>query len=247
MSGFRSLLLLTLLGGTVASAQPAFNMGQGLCFVNKDAALSKAVWGLGALARKKGACQGMSAIVAAFLERVEFVPGARRLDADLVEDQIKGIMKDYRRGCSLRKVRITGYNNLNELCGAHREFFLEQSIWNNADIAVREIRGQLLDFLAHRDLPVTERSDQYEMAATLRRFRHWLQIGRKPLLLVFSHVQTVLAVQDTKSAAGTPQVVLWLYDPNTNNLSRHEVNLDSGRVPSRGQRKFWDVTPNRGC
>lgn len=246
MSAFR-FLFIAALWAAPAVAQPAYHMGQGLCFVNKDAGLTKAVWGLGALARKKGACQGMSSIVAAFMERVEFDPARPRIDGDITETMIKGMMKEYRRGCARRVLRIPGYRNLNELCSDHREFFLKQAIWNNADIAVNEIAGRLIDFLSRRNRPIAAARDRTDMAHAIRTFRYWLGLGRKPLILVYSHVMTVLDVQDTLSEAGTPQTILWLYDPNTNSVSRYEVNLDPDGLPSRGQKKFWEITPNRGC
>lgn len=209
--------------------------------------MSKSVFGLGPLARKNGACQGMSAIVSAFMERVEFVPQGKRASKDIVEDQVTAMMKEYRRGCHGAKTRIFGYRNLQELCAANREFFLEKAIWNNADIAVNEIGNVLIDFLYTRDKAITTPKNRRDMHRAIQKFRYWLKMGRKPLMLVYSHVLSVLAVEDRKSQVGTPQVVLWLYDPNDNRIYPDEVNIDVDGLPTRGQRKFWDVTPNRGC
>jgi hypothetical protein len=183
---------------------------------------------LGSLGVKKGVCQGMSAIVAAFQERARYEPGAPRLKTSQVQQQVRKLLHDYRRGCPLEKMSFAGFSSLRELCATQKNFFLKQSVWNNADIALHEIANRLPDFLSHKKNPIHRVRDQQDLAEAILGFRRWLSVGRKPLLLVHSHVTTILSIDDSIDATGNPIVVFWIYDSNPNGLGRYEVRPQCG-------------------
>lgn len=227
--------------------------GEGLCFLNSTPELANVgIPILGKLGVKKGVCQGMASIVSAFSERVQFAAHAKPASAEQVTEQLKQLMKDYRHGCSVRTGQVkpmifTGASSVQELCNQNRELFLKQSILNNAYLASREIAAVLPDFLYHRDRPMTSLEDRTAMAITLASLSSQLAEGKKPLLLVYSHVRSVMKIESRANAANEIEVILWNYDPNYTDLQPYFIRIGKDGLPTSGQPKFWNITPNRGC
>jgi len=145
MRHFLSLIFSPLSIPTLAAS---FQMERdGLCFKNANSELRR-FGPLGELGSKQGVCQGMSGLVSAFHEHASFQPSKTKMTDNEAYHAVLDLRRLHSGGCGKnKKVKITGFANLNEFCQAHKDLLMANAIDYNADIAVREISTNLDQFL----------------------------------------------------------------------------------------------------
>lgn len=215
-----------------------------LCFRNGDPDLAKTgVPILGSLGARKGVCQGIAGIAAAFRENVEFVPNADRDSPTAVSRRLDRAIAANRAG-SRGKIAIRGYASLFDLCRANRMTFLRKSIWVNAEIGVSEIfLPHYGAFLRLKKDPIGSKSDALSLRRELRDHladaRAELREGKYPLLLYYSHVVLVRGYRDIAEASGK-RIDLEVYDSNHPEALRTiSVPIAADGLPSGENPMYW--------
>lgn len=239
-SAFLATWILLPLSALALDARPFDFSADTLCFENSDPDLAKADPILGKLGVKKGVCQGIAGLSAAFYEHVVFDPTApKELDGERkVESFIRDLRTRYRFGPSDSKVRVGGYADLKSFCADYRMVFLRQSARFNAEIAISDILPVYPSFLAHKSKSIKSSRDQDRLARFIRSVNKTLEEGRLPLILVYSHVVAVLSSQTRTGATD-----LLVYDSNHKAPRTWTIALDPDGRPSLGNRMHWEITP----
>lgn len=224
----------------------SFNMDtDGLCFVNHNEEL-KRFGPLGKLGHKKGVCQGMSGLVAAFHEHAKFKPNKDKMTDNEAFWALQELRRYHSGGCgSKKKVEITGFSNLKEFCQSHRDLLMANAIDYNADIAIREISWNLDEFLILQDSSLTTLLGRKKIQTSLENFKKQLLSGRWPLMLYYSHVVAVHSIQNEFKNGKLSKVVLGIYDSNYSKSMEYAIHYSEDGLPKAGQRMVWDITPSR--
>lgn len=213
----------------------------GLCFENHDPSTSEAgVPLLSWLGEKNGICQGMSAIVAAAWEHIEFRPELRPRSQHEGRTQLQEALRRYYLGTrSVQKIVVRGHRNLMEWCQTDRREFIAQSTRANAWIAVAKIAERLPSFLSYRREVLTSKKSRAMLAKELQSLESLFDSGRRPLMLSYSHVRTVVSIQKKGSTR-----VFWLYDSNDNLVHSETYSIGSDGLLLPGHyRMRWNITP----
>ena len=224
----------------------SFNMDvDGLCFANGSEEL-KRFGPLGKLGHKKGVCQGMSGLVAAFHEHASFKPTKDKMTDNEAFWAVQELRRYHSGGCaSKKKIEIAGFSNLKEFCQSHRDLLLSNAIDYNADIAVREISWNLDEFLIVQDSPLTTTLGRKKIQSSIDNFRKHLVSGRWPLMLYYTHVVAVHSVHNEFINGKLSKVVFGIYDSNYSKSIQYTIQYSDDGLPKAGQRMIWDVTPSR--
>lgn len=221
--------------------------GDAVCFRNGDPDLGKTgIPILGNLGVKKGVCQGIASISAAFRENAEFVPSADRDSAPNSQRTIASILNAHANRKAV-KFMIPGFDSLGSFCRAHRMDFLRNSVWENTSISISRILPYYPEFIRVKKQPIKFQRDSFrlrkKLGAALAQVHSELTAGKYPLLLYFSHVVMVRGYREIAGESGT-QVELEVYDSNhLETLRKITVQLDSDGFPSGENPMYWVVTP----
>lgn len=216
-----------------------FNMASdGLCFTNGTPELRR-FGPLGKLGDKKGICQGMSGIVSAFHENAQFAPREAKLSPAKAAQVLANLRRLHSGDCN-KRIKISGYANLQEFCGDHRDLLMKNAIQYNADIAVREISWKLTEFLYYKDSKITSDSERQKLHNNIQSMRKELGRGRWPLLLYYSHVVGVFSAVERNGG-----VTFGIYDSNYSHTIEIHVPYDWDGLPMAGQKMLWDLSPRR--
>ncbi|MFZ4713801.1 MAG: hypothetical protein ACOYL6_08830 [Bacteriovoracaceae bacterium] len=203
-----------------------------LCFKNADPQMAEAApWPWGPLAVKTGACQGIAGVTAAFSLNALF-------DESLGEGDVRGIIKKlvqaHRKGKKLdSKVIVPGYKNLYDLCLAHKEEFLRESVLYNRDIAIIEIAKHYPKLMSSKG-KISTAKDLLHVKNTLNAFEQKLSQGNLPLMLYFQHVVMVYGLHKKDQ-----ETILTVYDSNKLVPREMVFHLDET------DKLIWDVTPGK--
>lgn len=236
-------LLLTLLSfnALAASWSPEADY---LCFLNNDREMETyGTPGLGWLATKEGACQGMAGLASAFKDHAVFSPRSPKLSEKKSKDLITRLRMQFASGCP-GKIVVPGYKNLREFCEDYRAEFLKQSVGFNADIAVLEIARELPTFLSYKDNELKSDKGRLLLHQELMKIQKNFQAGRSPLLLIYRHVRSVVDFKDSV-IQGKRVITVKLYEVNDNSTRIRTVKYARDGLPEVGNTMVWDVTPAR--
>ena len=216
-----------------------------LCFKNSEPDLAKTgIPVFGYVGMKKGVCQGIAGISAAFRENVEFEPAAVPESASTAVRLINlavRMNREHRRA----KVTVHGYRDLMDFCRANRMAFLRKSIEMNAKIGLSDIVfPHLLQFERLKKTPIGSQKHpealRRQLAETLATAQSELREGRYPLLLYFSHVVLLRGLHEVKDASGARQIDLEIYDSNhPESLQTVSVTLAADGLPDGANRMYW--------
>jgi hypothetical protein len=238
------LILFTLLISAFKAS--AFDMQKdGLCFLNANEDL-KRFGPLGVLGSSKGVCQGMSGLVAAFYEHAKFVPSEEKMSDFEASVAVSELRRYHSGDCSLnKKVKISGFSNLNEFCLAHKDLLMANAIDYNTDIAIREISWNLEEFLLLKKSPMTTLYGRTKLHQNVEALRKIYRSGRQPLLLYHSHVVAVHKVTIHLNKELLTKVVFGIYDSNYKTSVEYVVHYSPDGLPTAGQKMIWNTTPSR--
>lgn len=218
-----------------------------LCFKNGDPDLAKTgIPILGSLGVKKGVCQGIAGISAAFRENAEFFPNAPADSAASVARKMTRTLRAKRVG-SRERISFRGHSSLAALCRANRMAFLKKSVWLNTDIAVKDIVPIYGSFSRLKKTPLRNFRDpealRRQLAANLAEALSELREGRYPLLLYFSHVVLVRGYTDSVAADGSRRIELGIYDSNHPDALRTiSLPISPDGLPSAENSMIWILT-----
>jgi hypothetical protein len=224
-----------------------FDMGVDvLCFENMDPELAEVgIPVLGKLGARKGVCQGIAGIAAAFHENTVFDPAlARPSNGRAVRKLLSDVVRLHKGGCQKKRI-IPGYANLRELCSDYRREFLRKSIFYNANIAINEITRVLPDYLEKRDRTLRSVDDRIQLLDTISSIHADLSSGRAPLLMSYGHVVMVYGIGYDVGPSGITAVVFDAYDSNRSQPARFTYSFDPDGLPSMSNSMIWNVTPDR--
>lgn len=221
---------------------------QELCFLNNDPRLAETVPVLGPYAVDKGACQGMSAIMAAFREGARFAPHAA---APATEAQAQAIldrlMSRHAGGCGpahaggAAAIEVPGFASLRAFCEAFPRIFLREAVVSNAEIAVLEIAPIWPEFRWRKHEPIEGESSRRLLHDRLAQVFGQLRRGKSPLLLYFSHVVMV-----TQVAAYKDELAFEIIDPNVRGAKVIRIPYGADGLPLAGQSPmYWEISPHR--
>lgn len=225
-------------GGEVAI--PFEMSGDSLCFENKDERLRQ--YGpLGRLGAKRGVCQGIAGISAAFFEQGVFDPSLPKPTENEARALIDRFVHRHSGGCSVRET-VPGFANLKDFCSAYPGVFLRKAIAYNTSIAAREIVPHLPLFYTIKREPIRTERQRRLLHETVESLRTKVREGKSPLVLVYSHVMNVVSVADRG-----PEVAITYYDSNDLSGFRSlTVQYAADGLPALGaNRMLWDITPER--
>ncbi len=235
------LLLFISFNALAASWSPQADY---LCFVNNDPEMETyGTPGLGWLATKEGACQGMAGLASAFKDHAVFSPRSPRLSEKKSKELITRLRLQFASGCPA-KIVVPGYRNLREFCEDYRGEFLKQSVGFNADIAVLEIARELPTFLTYKDNELKSIKGRTLLHQELMKLKKNYQNGRSPLLLVYRHVRSVVDFKDAL-INGERVITIKLYEVNNNSTVVRTIRYGKDGLPKPGHTMVWDVTPSR--
>lgn len=236
----KNLLFILSLFSFSALAAPFNFAADGLCFQNGDPEL-KRFGPMGQLGSKKGICQGMSGIVSAVREHATFQPTKSKMSANDAFWAMAELRRYHSGGCSSsKKVKITGYANLQEFCRDHKDLLMANAIDYNADIAIREIGWNIDEFLIYTDNPITSLGGRRLMHSHINTLIDYVNEGKWPLLLYYSHVVGIHSVVKTKD-----KVTFGIYDSNYSKSIEYSIAYSSDGLPKPGQKMVWNATPDR--
>ena len=238
------LILLTLLLTSLKVF--AFDMQKdGLCFLNADQEL-KRFGPLGILGSSKGVCQGMAGLVAAFYEHAKFVPNTQKMTDFEASIAVSELRRYHSGDCSFqKKVKISGFSNLNEFCRAHKDLLMANAIDYNTDITVREISWNLEEFLTLQKSPMNTIYGRMKLHLNVERLRKIYVSGRQPLLLYHAHAVAIHKVTLHLNKNLLTKIVFGIYDSNYNTSTEYAVLYSKDGLPSAGQKMIWNITPSR--
>ncbi|MGK5087062.1 hypothetical protein WDW86_05850 [Bdellovibrionota bacterium FG-2] len=216
----------------------------GLCFDNTG--FADVAWPLGKIADKKGACQGMSGIVAATHRYVSFDPQGPKMSEGAVLSRIQDAVNLYTQGCNdytcqKGAITITGFSSLKKACEPYVHSLKSLAVYNNAAIAQHDILPLLPEFLYPEDN--NEKWSKHNLA-TVRSIYADLKQGRPALLLYVSHVIAVYGIEEVQDASGKlVNIKLMTWNPNSSNQTWDSwvTVLNGNQIDPEWH--IWDITP----
>lgn len=238
------VLFLGMAGARAESLDVGFDhQGQVLCFLNFDKDLRNHGL-LGKWGEKKGVCQGIAGVSAAFFENASFDPDAPKVQgskqARKLIDQVVDLYERNRAG----RVTIPGYADVHAFCADYKSAFLTEVIDLNAKLAITKILGRLPGFLKKKDKKLSTRKDQLKLNKELQSILARLRQGRPAILLYFSHAILVTAAETRMDGDRAVSVELTTYNSNFSGPGTWSIPLDSDGMPTAAANTmFWDITP----
>jgi len=222
-----------------------------LCFSNHGfkSSMGKNPFGrmLGAIADKKGACQGMVGLAAAVKLKIEFRPHEKQMSKKTINKKLKKAIRLHQNNCG-GKVIINGYQNLKSLCFEHEDILKKRSVFYNLALARKEILRYGPTFFIKPILENPVRKTRH-LLKHLKSMYQDLKKGRFPLMLVRNHVTLVTNFQVKRNSDGyITKVILSHYDPNrilTSNgdLRKRVFIFSKDGSEIKGRYLIWNITP----
>ena len=184
-----------------------------------------------------GACHGFSEIVAAFTNCAEFENTGIRRPLPFLEHQIENILSANITGCT-RRVTVTGYSSLNDLCNRNKTYFKELVLSENSRLFFGNSwrQGRRISRMRSRDNLSLEQNN-YE---TLQRAIRSLRNHHAPIIFEHygnqrrgdGHSYTVYLIRVTSispRARGIPDFVM---------ENREDFKIVSFSISSNGSSEF---------
>lgn len=220
-----------------------------LCFSNAVSMFKGRLPGISdPIARKFGACNGMSGIMRAFIHHVKFIRGPKP-NRTRLKYLIEKALKFHANSCQA-DVQIPGYSSLHEICKNGPSFvkmFERFSIEYNQELVLRDTSQHVF-----RLLKLTTSAKQRRMThRALMSIKKQVDAGFTAMLLYPYHAVLVTGYKIRKRRGKILSVKLQVADPNDLNrrgnvgvkFNSHYIEYERDGLPDKSTRPYFDITP----